>query len=116
MFKKNLLTLVQICKTNNITPILCTEAHCFDKLPYSWFLKNKNVEMAQLGNQGEWYMAHFSRMLNNFNQIIIEVAKEQNCTLIDIDKELQDLRFFRDEVHFNDIGSMRVAEIIAEKL
>ena len=58
-------------------------------------------------------MAH---MLSVFNDIIRETAIANNCILIELEKEVNDIGYFRDEVHVNDKGSEKIAHIIAKEI
>lgn len=54
---------------------------------------------------------------NVFNDEIRRIAKEENCALIDLDKELpKEKVYFYDHIHYFDKGSQKVSEIISEHL
>ena len=50
--------------------------------------------------------------MNTFNKVIIDVAKQNNCILINLDQEINEVNYFFDEVHYNDKESVKAAEVI----
>ena len=51
------------------------------------------------------------------NKKIIEVAKKNNIDFIDLDSKIpKNSKYLYDFVHLNDNGSIKAAEIIADKL
>jgi lysophospholipase L1-like esterase len=54
-------------------------------------------------------------MMDAFNQVLIQVARETNVDFIDLASMLpKDTSVFYDDAHFNDAGSARVAEVFAD--
>lgn len=118
MFRRNINTFIAICKTNNITPILMTQPNAFDLVNIQWFLSERADQLAYIGNETQQIkqLKKMAHMLSVFNDIIRETAVANNCILIELEKEVNDIGYFRDEVHVNDKGSEKIAHIIAKEI
>lgn len=113
LFKRNLQMYIDICKVNEIEPVLMTQANNFDVLGYDWFVKNNKMNFEELGSEKQKFFDHFTSMLIAFNKAIIEVATQNQCQIIDLNARINDIALFQDEVHYNDRGCDTAAAIIA---
>ena len=103
---------VRASKTHNITPVLITQANRFKDIPDDFILKN----LEPMLNGGISY-ATFKEEYDTFNEIIREVAKIYEIPLIDLAILVpQEREYMYDTVHYNDVGSKFVANIISERL
>ena len=111
-FKWILQTLVTVSKTREILPVLITQANRFKDNPDEFILKSMNPLLS-----GGITYETFKKEYDTFNEIIREVAKENEIPLIDLAKLVpQEKEYMYDSIHYNDTGSKFVANIISEKL
>jgi len=114
-YRTNLEIFVAMAKAAHIIPILATEASRLKKIPDPFILNYFETTFAKR-DLGVTYNK-FRKLFNAFNEEIRKVAKEQNVQLIDLAKEVpQENKFMADIVHYNDTGSIYVANIIATAL
>ena len=115
-FKRSLDTAVSILKKNKIEPILIVQANRlkiedgYIKNYYNNIINNrKNIETSvSYEDFVEYYI--------KFNNIIREIAKNENILLIDLDAEIpKNEIYISDAVHLTREGSILAAEIIAKK-
>ena len=111
-FKWALQTLVTISKTREVLPVLMTQANRFTDNPDKFILKSMNPLLS-----GGITYETFKKEYDTFNEIIREVAKANEIPLIDLAKLVpQDKKYMYDSIHYNDMGSKFVANIISEQL
>ena len=111
-FKWILELTVRGSKAHNVIPVLMTQANRFKDIPDDFILKN----LEPMLNGGISY-ATFKEEYDIFNEIIREVANIHGIPLIDLAKLVpQEREYLYDTVHYNDIGSKFVANIISERL
>jgi len=99
LFKSSLESFIAISRSWDIEPVLMTQMHMFEK--------NNDQK-----NNDQMLMHQ-----NRYNEIIRNVAGQNNVFLIDLDKELSgksDLMY--DLVHLNNKGSKEAANIIVRNL
>ncbi len=111
-FRKSLLTFISVAKSNNIMPVLMTQASRFKEIPDSIIIANWTLEDdfgIKYKNYREIYIA--------MNDLIREIGKTKNVHIIDLAIEIpQTKQYMYDAVHFNNNGSSLAADIIAFKL
>lgn len=115
-YEKNLRRIISLSKEKNITLLFSTQ-------PYLW---KKN--MSEKENSSLWMTTDFNgnfysldimiEGMNRFNAKMLEVCRENSDIFcIDLEKEIpKTLDYFYDDVHFNEKGSMLVAEKIESYL
>lgn len=97
------------------TPVLITFATAYgsgeaDSIPVSITRQNlaMNIVLSPLG---------WTRSVERFNAVLMDVARERDLVCIDLAAELADSPgLFRDLWHFTEAGHARVAELLAERL
>lgn len=114
VFKKNLKIFISICRIHDIIPVLMTQPNNFDKLDYEYAIKNTRLKYINTNEDKRVLVEHFWNLIRAFNTAIMEVAKSEKCLYIDLDSQVQDLNLFIDEVHYNNAGSEKVANTIAD--
>ena len=98
-FKSSLLANIYLIKSFGSKPIICTQASCFSHFPVSNDIHYENRDIPDLHKK--------------FNEIIRDVAKESNTTLIDYEKALINKKsYFVDCIHLNDSGSIASVELL----
>jgi lysophospholipase L1-like esterase len=98
-FRRNLQTLIHICRGHGITPVVCTQATDFTNHPVPGF-------------ESEWPLA-----MEETESIVRSVAAEQGVELIDIRAAMGDKKeYFADCLHMNEQGNAERARIIADHL
>jgi len=115
VFRQRINDFLNISRSIGATPILCTFAtshdlHHQNDIPASVkdFMLRYNIYLSVSG----WFKA-----IDQFNDDIRQIGKEQNIMVIDLNHYLSgDPKFFRDFVHFNPQGHKMMAQVIAEKL
>lgn len=112
-FAANLITFVQICRARQIMPVLMTQPSRLSPSPDEVTKKNMERFAASWGVDYAAYRGLFER----FNEIIRQVAREQNVLLIDLAVQVPpDKAYMFDIVHLNTEGSKLVSTIIANHL
>lgn len=112
-FERNLNLYVLICQQYQITPILMTQARAFNKTA----TKKHLVGVSEILNKGELFFEKYIHLFDSLNQITRTVALNNNVLLIDLDEQLTgDTACFYDAIHYNSLGSEKVASIVSESL
>ena len=112
-FKRNLLTLIGVAKIHNIKPILMTQPATFseEKIIVLWGDQPYNNEVIYPP------LSKWRDIFEEYNNIIREVAKEENVSLIDMEKLLKkEESYFLDMVHYSEEGIREFAKIYAKEL
>lgn len=109
-FKKSVQSFLAICKVWGIKPILMTQFNRInenDPIFQKW--ADEKLVPYKLTKK------EFVELYANFNQALREIAKQNEVTLIDLDKLVpSDSSHLYDIVHLTDKGSALAANIIAE--
>ena len=110
-FRSSLLSFTQLSRAWDIEPILMTQAN---RINTNDIVFKKLYETSpDIGMSPE----QFELIYQKFNDIIREVALEQNVQLIDLDVLLRPSnKYLFDTVHLNDEGNIRAGEIITKHL
>lgn len=112
-FAMNLQTLICICQSHEITPVLMTQANRITDHP-------DPVVAAYIGRYGSdtgISYAQLKDLYDAFNDTIREVGRKNHVMVIDLAREIpSNKKFIYDIVHFNDAGSQLAARIIAARL
>ena len=111
-FAQSLTIFCTTCRAYEIEPVLMTQAHR-GTAPTSDILQLWKVATAGMNYDFEKFVQHYVR----FNNVIRQVATEQQALLIDLEKQVPPKpEFMYDLVHFNNRGSRLVAQIITDQL
>ena len=107
-YRSSLLSFVNIAKSWGIEPILMTQ---FSRLNTDdTFIK---MNYGESGNEIPY--EDFVKYYDIFNEIVRDVAKNENCILIDLDNEIPSTsKYIYDTAHVNNEGSFLVARIISK--
>jgi len=114
-FKLSLKTFIALSKTRGIAPVLMTQANRLISSPDTSLViyKRLNETLADFGLD----YIEYKNMYDSMNDIIRKVAFEHDITCIDLDRLVPSSSdFFYDLVHYNDKGSILVANIISKHL
>jgi lysophospholipase L1-like esterase len=108
----NLTSIIQLCRTRNIIPVLMTQESRFKEQPDPAIM----VLMQQVEAQGISYK-DYKEIFDQINQTIRDIGKKHGVRVIDLAQKIpQEKEFIYDIVHFNDNGSRLAAQIISEEL
>ncbi len=111
-FRWALQLFVNASVTHNIIPVLMTQPNRFKDNPDEFILKSLNPLLS-----GGITYETFKKEYDTFNEITRDVAKDNEIPLIDLAKLVpQEKTYMYDVVHYNDEGSIFVANIISENL
>ena len=109
-YRSSLLSFVNIAKSWGIEPILMTQ---FDRLNTD----DTFIKMNYGESSNEIPYEDFVKYYDIFNEIVRDVAKNENCILIDLDNEIPSTsKYIYDAVHLNNEGSFLVAKIISKTI
>jgi hypothetical protein len=112
-YKKAQLTFINICKANNIEPILMTQANRYLENPDDKIKRNVEEKLLSFGIVYEQAMALNMEM----NNVTRGNARNNNLILIDLDAMIpKSKEVMYDIVHYNDKGSVMAADIISKEL
>lgn len=112
-FSRSLATFVAVCRANGITPVLLTQPNRLVENPDE--LVRHHTEKLERDFGIDY--ARYRGLWKLFNDTIREVGAAQEVEVIDLAAELpREDTFMYDLCHYNNRGSVRVAEIIAREL
>jgi lysophospholipase L1-like esterase len=114
-YKNNLRSFVALCRADNITPVLMTQ---FNRVLEKEFSENPIYQpyTEKLRASGTSVPA-FCDSYQKMNDIVREVAQEENVLLIDLDAEIPKSKdYLYDMVHLHGAGSVKVAEVVFREL
>ena len=111
-YKKSLELFISICRIYDIKPVLMTQFNSFSELNMDYvidsYLKDFNSKEDIL---------YFLNLYSKANQLVRDIAKENNVNLIDLDLEIpKNLDNFVDVIHLSNKGSIAVSEVVAEHI
>lgn len=108
-----LKTFITLCRLNGIKPILMTQPNRYKEVPDSSIL---TIIEKKISNTNFSYVQMMKLELG-FNENIRKIAREENITLIDLEKEIPKTKdYIYDIVHLNSKGCIKAAEIISKQL
>ena len=112
-FRRNLKSIVAIGKAHNITVVLMTEPFLADQKKFEIGFGhedyNKEIFYPQL--------PEFKRMLEEYNQVIEDVAAEENVPFMDMYAFMgQNQSYFIDSAHYTKEGEEQFGKIYSERL
>jgi len=112
-FSKNLKMFIEICKINNIVPVLMTQANRFLPTPDKKVLEK--FETNRFMNKVSY--TDFKSMIDIFNHEIRQVSEASGVMCIDLDSIVpKDSLYLYDLVHYNKKGSRFISEVISDSL
>lgn len=112
-FKKAQLTFINICKANNIEPILMTQANRYNQFPDTKISNELKNKLEPFGLRYD----DVKRINELINNQIRKNAIACNLLLIDLENMIPKSNLYMyDIVHYNDKGSILAAEIISKEL
>jgi carbamoyltransferase len=114
-FSKNLKSFIYLCRARDITPVLMTMAK---RDPYNTN-NTKFIEDAysKLNDNYGIDCDEYYKMYDGFNDMIREVANNENCMLVDLAVEIKPCKeLFYDTIHLNEAGSVQAARVISDVL
>lgn len=114
-FQNNLRSFVALCRANDITPILMTQ---FNRISKKEFFENPVFQpYTNKLDASATTVESFYESYKKMNDLVREVANEENVILIDMDAVVPKSKdYLYDMVHLHGAGSERVADIIFEKM
>jgi lysophospholipase L1-like esterase len=114
-FRSNLLTFIDICFSRDINPVLMTQANRLSEFLYEKSSMN-DIMISVLLEHGI-SPKQFLEIYEIFNQAIRDVGRMKNVKVIDLDRSVpRDKKYIFDTFHYNDSGSILVANIISAEL
>jgi hypothetical protein len=109
-FKMNLQSFISLCQARGVTPVLMTMASRIKEPP------DKKIA-AFMKEQMTISYQDFKGLFDAFNDAIRQKARENHVLVIDLARQVpQEKEFLYDTVHFNDQGSIKVADIVSASL
>ena len=110
-FVNSLNTFLNICKSNQIIPVLMTQPNRIDNNSRTF------EEEFSENNLNESEIETFKSIYILFNEKIIETAKKNKIKYIDLNEMIpKSQEFIYDSVHLSDSGSVKVSNILLEFL
>jgi len=110
-FRSSITSFVRLSRAWNIEPILMTQGNRIDpSLEYfqKWYLRYQRGEMSP---------KEFSDLYKRNNEILREIALQENVDLIDLDLLIpKSNEFLYDTIHLNEAGSILMADIVSNRL
>ncbi|HUL43503.1 MAG TPA: hypothetical protein VLY03_04010 [Bacteroidota bacterium] len=117
-YENKLRTIVDLAQHDSTAVVVMTEAFLFKK-PIT-DQENDSLYMLHhetVGPEKEWSLETALRGMSAYDDVCRKVAAERHLLLVDLEKTVpKSLRFFYDEVHYQDTTHMLVAKTIAGQL
>jgi lysophospholipase L1-like esterase len=108
-FADRVASLVALCRTSHITPVLITQPALFGEA----MDPATGVDLRTLQSSGGANGLLDWRLLDLYNDVTRRVGREAGVLVIDLAHELpKDSRLFYDYVHFTNDGAVRVGDIV----
>lgn len=124
-YERNLKEIIQLAKADGTLVILMTQPNIYkDNMSDDELDALVMLHFEALGNGKQWSYETALRGLNKYNNKIRQIAKEENISLIDLEKAVpKSLDYFYDDVHYqskaydliSDHVSKQLSEILAER-
>ena len=112
-FKKRLLSLIEICRKNNIQPIFLTQTLLTGPVIDS--LTGVDLSTVEITHKQNGILMW--RILELYNQTTKNTGREMNCMVIDLANKLpKNSLYFYDVSHYTNEGSEAVSAILFKEL
>jgi lysophospholipase L1-like esterase len=120
-YARNVGRIIEIAEAREVRVIFVTQ-------PYMWRsgLSSKDKSLMWLGGVGnykreaghEYYsIKALAEGMEKYNDRLLRICQERNVECVDLESQLRKSQsVFYDEVHFNEAGAGRVAEVLGEHL
>lgn len=109
-FEMNLQSFISLCQARGVTPVLMTMASRLKEKPDQKIADFMKDQMT-MGYQD------FKGLFDAFNDAIRKKGRENQVLVIDLARDVpQEKEYLYDIVHFNDGGSIKVAELVSAAL
>jgi len=117
-YKRNLLTLTNIIKNDNVPLIIGNQAFLYTesannpKIPFQWYMQRNCLK-------GQNYPDTKSLIngIQLFNKVTKEVSNETNNKFVDFEKEIPKTKeYFFDDVHTTEKGNSKMSEILFQTI
>lgn len=109
-YRRRLMQLVQVCKSNGIKPVLITQPLLLGQGTDP----TTGTDLAKVRVSAEMNGKLYWEKLELYNRVMRELCQQEHIELIDLAKLLpKDSRYFYDPMHFTNAGSIRVGQILA---
>lgn len=118
-YENRLLTLVKICRTNNIEPVFITQPALFGNVIDSKTKINLGTIKCNVGtiNCNDINGALNWDILELYNNAVRKIGNESNVTVIDLAHLLaKDSGYYSDLIHYTENGNKAIADILAFEL
>ncbi len=120
-YRRNLNTLVDFAEQRAVRPILVTQPTFWGSemtKEDSGLLWMGGIGSFQLGKGHKYYSATaLDKMMRQYNETMLDVCRHRTIDCIDLARALpKDRTIFYDDVHFNEAGSRRVAEVLFQHI
>jgi len=111
-YEANIHQLIAMSRAMGSIPIFLTQPMLFEDTPY-WRSKVGRLYWVQ-NESGELSAATFAKLLNIYNQKLLEICKQDHVECFDLAAVIpHDVKYFDDAVHFNIAGAALVGEKVA---
>ena len=115
LYTKSIRSFVSVAKAWEVEPVLMTQTYIYNAEESDSISSLFTVPQYSKGHN---YLPEDEYFHRRFNDVIRDVAKNENIVLVDLAKEIPSdtHEYIYDHVHFNDKGSIKAAEIISQNL
>lgn len=110
-YRKRVEALVDVCKSNNIKPVLITQPQIIgDTIDPSTGIDLGTIEYQDINGSVGW------AVLELYNEVVREVARRHGVQLIDLASLMpKDSRYFYDYTHYTNEGAILVGRIVSQE-
>ncbi len=110
-YRNRIVQLVTLCKSHGIKPVFITQP----LLVGEGLDPATGTDLAKVKISVDMNGRLYWNKLELYNEVMRDVCQKEHLELIDLAKILpKDSRYFYDPMHFTNIGSVRVGQILAE--
>lgn len=112
-YKSRINKIIDVCFTNNVTPIFLTQSSLFT----CGYDSSNTINLGNKSIDGKASVCSAYHYLNAYNNKLLELCEQRDVYCIDMAKYMQkDTSFFYDFVHFTPKGSQVFSNILYQRL
>ncbi len=117
-FERNLKAIIQLARADGTMVVLMTQPHIYkDNMSEDEQKALAMLHFEALGNGKQWSYETALLGLNKYNNQIRQLAKEENVSLIDLEKVVpKSLDYFYDDVHYKSKAYDLISDYVSEQL
>lgn len=117
-FSANLKTLIELTRSDNVKIVFLTQPHLLKaKMTKTELASSYMLKRSAVGPKKRWTAKTLLSGMTQYNNKVLNIAKENAVPVFLLEKAIpKSLKYFSDEVHYQDAAYPLIADFVAEKL